>query len=300
MPQELDETAKVLIEMLTENTGIHGMDSGGKSGRAWQRNQGRTFLDEKEAAITFWGDFPSISVNLFHFLHNTLHYNKELDEAFLKFANANEELSYHACMRPFIESLKDVGDILGLYGDLSGVWGDNTYNQDNCLSQDFQFDYWEDDNGAHILLEIHGGADIRGGYTIPRGFDVSSDSFTDWGSCGLSCGKCHAGWSSRDGGFCWESYEAHPNLEDYQVIAIDSPEAATIPEEPAELLKKLKVSLGGTPKETDISALYPENNDVVAKATSRLSLTGNVLLTVPDYNLVLCPICGTPMTALMS
>lgn len=33
------ETASVLADMLTENTGTHMLDSGGASGRAWQRNQ---------------------------------------------------------------------------------------------------------------------------------------------------------------------------------------------------------------------------------------------------------------------
>ncbi len=40
-----------IISMLLENTGKHPMDSGGESGRRWQRNQFRDF--ESEEPISF-------------------------------------------------------------------------------------------------------------------------------------------------------------------------------------------------------------------------------------------------------
>ncbi len=45
--------------------------------------------------------------------------------------------------------------------------------------------YWEDETGSYALVEIHGGCDIRGGYTKPRVFDTSVDGngalgFFDW------------------------------------------------------------------------------------------------------------------------
>lgn len=46
------KTEKVLIAMLKENTGIALMDSGGDSGRHWQRNQGRDFDNELESVLT--------------------------------------------------------------------------------------------------------------------------------------------------------------------------------------------------------------------------------------------------------
>ncbi len=36
-----------IAEMMTENTGTHFLDSGGESGRFWQRNQGKDFKKEQ-------------------------------------------------------------------------------------------------------------------------------------------------------------------------------------------------------------------------------------------------------------
>src|SRR4051812_45426705 len=39
MTTTITETERAVAEMLVENTGTHMLDSGGSSGRAWQRNQ---------------------------------------------------------------------------------------------------------------------------------------------------------------------------------------------------------------------------------------------------------------------
>jgi hypothetical protein len=48
--------------------------------------------------------------------------------------------------------------------------GGLTYNSDNNLSQDFQADTFSRDGEDYVCLSIHGGCDIRGGYTRPRIF----------------------------------------------------------------------------------------------------------------------------------
>ncbi|MCK9567466.1 hypothetical protein M0R72_00790 [Candidatus Pacearchaeota archaeon] len=46
----------------------------------------------------------------------------------------------------------------------------NTYNGEDMLSQVLLYTYFTWNNEAYIVLQIHGGADVRGGYTKPRVF----------------------------------------------------------------------------------------------------------------------------------
>ncbi len=65
----------------------------------------------------------------------------------------------------------DARECGGIYND-GEPFTHNTYNGEDLLSQTLQFIYWTDEDGAHVLLQIHGGADVRGGYTDARVFDV--------------------------------------------------------------------------------------------------------------------------------
>lgn len=50
----------------------------------------------------------------------------------------------------------------------------NSANGEDMLSQVIQFVYFTWNNEAYIILQIHGGADVRGGYTKPRVFRADS------------------------------------------------------------------------------------------------------------------------------
>lgn len=50
---------------------------------------------------------------------------------------------------------------------------DNTYNSENDLSQDFQFQLFEYNGECYCLFQLHNGCDIRGGYTSTQVFKVS-------------------------------------------------------------------------------------------------------------------------------
>ena len=74
---------QTIYNMLTENTGTHMLDSGGGSGRHWQRNQKKSIEDfkkEPEATLSFdvSGDWiyldPTVSV--FHKLTKVLEENE--------------------------------------------------------------------------------------------------------------------------------------------------------------------------------------------------------------------------------
>lgn len=49
----------------------------------------------------------------------------------------------------------------------------NTYNGEDLLSQTLQYTYFECDGTPYVLLQVHGGCDVRGGYTAPRAFRLT-------------------------------------------------------------------------------------------------------------------------------
>ena len=64
------------------------------------------------------------------------------------------------------------------YQDLKGY---NTANGEACLNKTLQWDMFYIDNGkyegAYIILQIHNGCDIRGGYSTPHIFKFDEDDF---------------------------------------------------------------------------------------------------------------------------
>lgn len=170
-PDGYDETEKIIAEMLWENTGVHPLDSGGFYGRAWQRNrQIKDWKKTPEVLITTFddGDF-FVSANVFHVLTRHLtrdEVSRRLEKEFYDFAEKpeNEDLTWFQLMLEFAKILKESGfEIISI---------DNTYNYENVLSQDLQYVIFGNDDDAWIILQIHNGADIRGGYTKPRFFKV--------------------------------------------------------------------------------------------------------------------------------
>jgi len=181
-----DKTAQVLHDMLTENTGRSILDSGSAYGRHWERNQCRAFENEPETSIHACvnGKYSSIeaTINVYHWLKSRLEYCEEKDREFYEFATSEEyeDLHWLGCMEAWMEKLvndsEDMGDpIGGIYGEGNPITV-NTYNEEENLSQILQFTYWESGDGAYVLLQIHGGCDVRGGYTAPHVFEVSNYS----------------------------------------------------------------------------------------------------------------------------
>ena len=164
---------QTIVAMLTENTGTHFLDSGGAGGRAWQRNQGCDvdyFRNTAPATIKFYDvedSWPEVTVSLFHKLTSGI---LELDEFCHRF-NA-------------IEVGKWNGQYVGTDSEGSGLLDDmglkaegdifNTYNWDNHFSQVIQGYFLKNpDDEDYVLLQIHGGADIRGGYTDAKLFRIN-------------------------------------------------------------------------------------------------------------------------------
>ena len=160
-------TKEIIYNMLTENTGSHMLDSGGAYGRNWERNQVKTIEDfENEPEETYiyakqWTEL-SRTVSVFHYL-------SQLD---------TDEICDHFNSMPCNDwDAEDVygvsaeqWDWLNTMGDVQVLNTFNTYNWDSDLSQVIQGSWLEINGEQYLLLQIHGGCDIRGGYTDAKLF----------------------------------------------------------------------------------------------------------------------------------
>lgn len=71
------------------------------------------------------------------------------------------------------------------FGEFGGIYGEgepltvNTYNGENLVDQILQYVLFSNDSGEYVALQIHGGCDVRGGYTKPRVFSFGHRSELD-------------------------------------------------------------------------------------------------------------------------
>ena len=160
---------QLLWEMLTESTGEHMLDSGGAYGRHWQRNQAEfgNSLDSlwRTSPLTIDADNAEtsadviVSVSVFHYLRQVL----ELDDVCQEF-NELECKEWdgdtYGISKEQQRWLEDQGFSFG------NEW--NTYNGESWLTQTLQGTNLKKDGcgeGDYMLLQIHQGCDVRGGYT---------------------------------------------------------------------------------------------------------------------------------------
>jgi len=180
--KQFTETQKLVYAMLTENTGRHMLDSGGAYGRNWERNQAKTIEDfdnEQEQTIekSEWIDKDEKvhteyerTVSVFHYLSEL-----KLDHVCDKFNELNTDCKDWE--GDFGYGVSQAGaDFLELVGMESKDESFNTCNGDSDLSQVLQGAWLEDADGdTYLLLQIHGGCDVRGGYTDAKLFKTSDD-----------------------------------------------------------------------------------------------------------------------------
>jgi hypothetical protein len=170
-----DPTAIVLAGMLTENTGRAMMDSGDAYGRNWERNQGLTvesFIQAPKISVDKYG---CVDIDLFHYLKERIEFMPHIQEAFDEFASLeeNKDENWYTVMSDWCEKFP------------SDYGGFNSYNHDCYLSQTIQGDFFTyNDGDTYLILQIHGGADVRGGYTAPKIFSVYNEPHIifDWDS----------------------------------------------------------------------------------------------------------------------
>lgn len=224
-------TSDVLKAMLTENTGTHFLDSGFGNGRHWQQNQGRDFDKESSGTLRVRiydhakhrADFD-ITLSTYHFLNERVRYRPKWQERFDAYVethdNERRSTPWLALMEGFLDDLKEQGhDVTGPSGG-DEPFTVNTYNHESFLSQVLQYTAAYVDDAPLYLLQIHNGADVRGGYTAPKCFGDNGHSeggiFNDTQAT-VGCDNCEANWLNDGHGFGYDGGNADP-LHEYPVL----------------------------------------------------------------------------------
>jgi len=228
------KTEDIVSQMLTENTGRHILDSGGSNGRHWQRNQGRDFAAEPSTTSEFSlftpykADKQSLDIcithNIYHWLTERLNYSERVDEIFQWFCKrkSQTELSWDQTINNFFNFAKPSSIC-----DSSPTSG-YTYNDQALLSQDIVFHQFSTDHDL-VILQIHNGADARGGFTSPRVFECDESLFdycraTIYAENTLDPAQTIMPFGTNDNSHSWHSDDGyyfhgdeHNDLETYDV-----------------------------------------------------------------------------------
>lgn len=242
-----DITTQVLAGMWTENTGRHFLDSGGAYGRSWERNQAATagvdaaeyFLSLPQVTLDASYNYVDITVSAFHWLNEILDYSPKLNRMFEMFVALEGEDG-----RPWMGEAEAFVEWLEQHGRASDVQTVNTYNGETWLDSTLQyvvFTYTDRDgfDADMVMLQYHGGCDVRGGYTKPRAFSISGyegryELYTE-GHVSLSCTEnygqeigvgldgdtVYAGthaWDSNSSGVDWVEYGGAYDTPDFETI----------------------------------------------------------------------------------
>lgn len=217
----ITETEEKIIEMLTENTGTHFLDSGGVYGRNWERNKTKDFKKESEISLDVYKDNVIITKNVFHYLVNHLDITKE-SKKYQRLFDLFEGEHYSRYLKQVSDKIDNYARAKGYITKHDKTWTQvmeeftdmhntneygckitNTYNFDNLIGQTLQYCIFSNEDGTFIILQLHNGCDVRGGYTEPKIFEINDfeEFIIDMTSITASC-KCTR-WDSDDSGYHW-------------------------------------------------------------------------------------------------
>lgn len=209
------DTGRIIAALMRESTGASILDSGGIYGRNWERNRGRDFENEPTVYLSFEYDYIDYTLNVYHFLNERLDYAPQLDKEFLEFSDREDQKDSHWLenMEAFAEYIRERdGMINGQAGTV------NTYNGEDNLSQVLQYTMGESDEGTFYLVQIHGGADVRGGYTRPVAFLADEYALFDNAGGYIRC-DCQTSWYTDDS-YHWYT-DADIELQDCKFVDVE-------------------------------------------------------------------------------
>jgi len=215
--------SETIQAMLKENTGRAMMDSGGAYGRHWEHNQDVDDFEKTDpvtwdlSTYTNTGSFMYgeteliVTLSTFHYLVDGLW----LDDACIEFnslQDSNEEWVQDDDFSGLTARGQDYLDTLRKTKNISVGTSFNTCNYDSILSQVLQGTYitiynsgnfsYGKENFDYVLLQIHGGCDVRGGYTTSKLFCVEDEYLPLERFSGVIDGVSVEG----DGNFIWDEY----------------------------------------------------------------------------------------------
>ena len=221
VPMATTDADEVIRSQLTENTGRHLLDSGGAYGRNWEENQENPPWEQP--AYEVYDGF--VVRNVYHHMSQRLDRDRtalDLEMALYAFGYSDEYAreSWLNTMKAFTEMLHEpvyheeirdqfdlpvpVADsVAGYAADLERTdrraFSFNSYNSEfGDISQVLQGVALGPAYAPHseyVLLQVHGGADVRGGYTAPRVYKAAAaDAMTS--EFFASCERC--GWQDAE------------------------------------------------------------------------------------------------------
>lgn len=169
---------ELIFKMLTTSTGRAICDSGDAYGRNWEKNANKSIDDferepsasleiskyEREGVIE-WDYYPHLS--LYHHLKGCLSLDK-LCEEFNALPVDDWRGDYYGVSDEGMQWLEN-----HCFEPENDAF--NSYNWDSCLSQIVQGQHLKRDGELYVLLQIHQGCDVRGGYTDAKLFRVDSE-----------------------------------------------------------------------------------------------------------------------------
>src|SRR5882724_3718832 len=161
------KTEQVVKAMLLENTGANLLDSGGAYGRRYDANKKRNFRKEPSATIEFDTNkdgtiYPNVTKSLYHYLVNNLEYAGPMQIKFDRWVEKQpKDTSWFELVEKFPAYLTSKKH------EVENIEVVNTYNFDCMLDQVIQSTKINIDGQDYVILMVHGGCDVRGGYTAP-------------------------------------------------------------------------------------------------------------------------------------
>ncbi len=205
-------TWELLASMMVEPVGRSILDSGDAYGVSYERRRGIDWDDEPEATLKIDEYGVDVTVSMFPFLLSRLEpavsLNEMLDE-WLESDDSDQSRNEWQWPYDFLRQLREEdanGEMRNV--DVKLVGTTNTYNGESLLDGVFQYSVFEvgsselfEFNDQVVALWVHGGCDVRGGYTYPRFFYFRDD---DYGLVGVADAEvvCDSGnhyWSTYNG-----------------------------------------------------------------------------------------------------
>jgi len=170
MQTQQNKIDQILLSMLKEKTGTALCDSGGAYGRHWERNQSlqlKKLLDSPQ--VEFEQKYGSYTISLFHYLRTQL----DIDRTCEKFNRINTTAKNWDSDAFYGLSTEGENFLNRINAKIGNAW--NSYNGETNLSQVIQGAYVVIKDTGYVLLQIHQGCDVRGGYTDARLFKTSNE-----------------------------------------------------------------------------------------------------------------------------
>ena len=175
----ISKTEEVLQSMFMEDTGISLLDSGGASNRHWQKNADAGFIGLPSAYSS--NGTPVLST--YHYLAARLEYSEFQTEQF-------QSMWSHVVTPQMGEMIEYVEECELDTGNSGRDLVYNSYNDETHLDQNIQFIEYHIGNQLYVMLQIHNGADARGGYTEPKIFRADEGWMYQVQDIGLACELC--------------------------------------------------------------------------------------------------------------